>query len=185
MINGGYKIISLSSPTVHDDIENNYLKAIMLTDIVIDGIEKPDIFVSEYSVVSGNFVFDVYDKTVTVTADNEVTYTDGGKHLYSHNIRCSYTNANGDAQYIVFSLYLNKSSEISNETELYNLLNNKNRIAVSSTVNSLSDLNDSTVTLACYIEVYENELYIYVIDDEAEIEFSNFTLMTDDVTKIF
>lgn len=82
MINGGYKIISLSSPTVHDDIENNYSKAIMLTDIIIDGVEKPDIFVSEYSVVSGNFVFYVYDKTVTVTADNEVTYKDGGKHLY-------------------------------------------------------------------------------------------------------
>lgn len=110
MINGGYKIISLSSPTIHDDIENNYLKAIMLTDIIIDGVEKPDIFVSEYSVDSGNFVFDVYDKTVTVTADNEVTYTEGGKHLYLHYVALYGENEDGDSVVLMLNVYNNKSS---------------------------------------------------------------------------
>lgn len=72
--NGGYKIISLLSPTIYEDIESNILKPLLLTDIKINDNEKNDLF-SFVTIEGTDFLFqNVYDKNVRVTEDNVVSY---------------------------------------------------------------------------------------------------------------
>ncbi len=82
--NGGYVIISLNDEDIYEKIERNLYKPILLTDIVINGIEKNDIFTTAY-VEGTNIVFkDIYDKDITISDNNSVTIGDNGKHLYEY-----------------------------------------------------------------------------------------------------
>lgn len=82
--NGGYVIISLNDEDIYEKIERNLYKPILLTDIVINGIEKNDVFTTAY-VEGTNIVFkDIYDKDITISNDNSVSIGDNGKHLYEY-----------------------------------------------------------------------------------------------------
>lgn len=82
-MNTGYKIIdlkniSLSSTAVtitgiYDSIESNYRKALLLANIVIDSVEKANVF-TYADVDSGNYVISVYGGTITITDEDAVTY---------------------------------------------------------------------------------------------------------------
>lgn len=89
--NGGYVIISLNDEFIYDKIERNLYKPILLTDIVINGIEKNDVFTTAY-VEGNNIVFkDIYDKDITISDDNSVSIGDNGNHLYEYE----YTHNDG------------------------------------------------------------------------------------------
>lgn len=82
--NGGYVIISLNDEDIYEKIERNLYKPILLTDIVINGIEKNDVFTTAY-VEGTNIVFkDIYDKDITISNDNSVSIGDNGEHLYEY-----------------------------------------------------------------------------------------------------
>lgn len=82
MIKGGYKIIDLKDTAIdttngttitgiHDALENNYRKPLILSGIVIDGTEYADAPISVTN-ADGTFSFTAYGKTYTVTADDLV-----------------------------------------------------------------------------------------------------------------
>ena len=83
--NGGYVIISLNDEDIYEKIERNLYKPILLTDIVINGIEKNDVFTTAY-VEGANIVFkDIYDKDITISDDNSVSIGEY-KRLYRNTI---------------------------------------------------------------------------------------------------
>lgn len=82
MIKGGYKIINLRDTAIdtengttiagtYEGIENNYRKPLLLSGIVIEGVEKPDVFI-EVTSAENSFTFTAYGKTYTVTNDDLV-----------------------------------------------------------------------------------------------------------------
>lgn len=83
MLKGGYKIIDLKGVTIaseggttiagiYNAIENNYRKPLLLSGVVIDGVEKADVFI-EVTTTNSNFTFTAYGKTYTVTNADLVT----------------------------------------------------------------------------------------------------------------
>lgn len=84
MLKGGYQIIDLKGenltenavtiPGIYDSIEGNYHKPLLLSGIVIGGIERPDVYTSA-SVNSSNYVLPLYNGSITVTSENLVTYS--------------------------------------------------------------------------------------------------------------
>ena len=87
--NGGYKIIDLKSKTIFNDIESNYRKALLFTNIEIDGVEKDDVFAS-VSVEQGEYVLGIYGKKFRITSNNEIFITDN--ELYQ-NIVTLYSSS--------------------------------------------------------------------------------------------
>lgn len=84
MIKGGYKIIDFKDvniltgvgatvPGIYDDIKKSYRKAIMVSGITIDAVEKPDCFV-DCEVSGSDYKFSAYGKTFTITSENKVTF---------------------------------------------------------------------------------------------------------------
>lgn len=84
MIKGGYKIIDFKDvniltgdgaivPGIYDDIKKSYRKAIMVSGITIDAVEKPDCFV-DCGVSGSDYKFSAYGKTFTITSENKVTF---------------------------------------------------------------------------------------------------------------
>lgn len=82
-LKGGYKIIDFKDINlvtgtastitgVYDAIKSNYRKAILISGIVIDGVEKADAFV-ELTVNTSNYVGSLYGKTLTITNADKVT----------------------------------------------------------------------------------------------------------------
>ena len=81
MRNGGYKIINLNDVNltvepvkvtgVYEAIENSYRKALLLSGIVIEGVEKNDAFVTVTN-SGGNYVITVYGKTITIASTDMV-----------------------------------------------------------------------------------------------------------------
>lgn len=85
LMTGGYKIIDFQnknlvtgaeSPVtvagIYSSIENNYRKALMLSGLVIDGVEKANTY-SGATAGENNFTFTVYGKTITVSNLDVVT----------------------------------------------------------------------------------------------------------------
>lgn len=83
MLKGGYKIIDFKDINIttgeavtvvgiYESIEKSHRKAIMLSGITIDNVEKPDCFV-DCEVTDGNYTFTAYGKTWTITNENAVT----------------------------------------------------------------------------------------------------------------
>lgn len=92
-LKGGYKIIDLknndltSSNTIngiYDAIEGNYGKPILLSGIVIDSVEKDDIFVN-VEVSNSVYVIKAYNRTINITSSDVVTSVEGGNHLYLYS----------------------------------------------------------------------------------------------------
>lgn len=80
---GGYKIIDLKNVDlttenlkidgIYNAIESNHRKAIMLSGIVIDGVEKDDCYVT-LKIDSGNYVIEnVYGRTLTINDEDEIS----------------------------------------------------------------------------------------------------------------
>lgn len=73
---GGYKIIDLKGydfsnadmviEGIYDTIENNYGKPLLFTGIVIDGIEKDDVYVMA-TTIGTSYQINLYDKVVTIS----------------------------------------------------------------------------------------------------------------------
>lgn len=85
--NGGYKIINLKDTDLtsgvgvtiagtHEAIENSYRKPLLLSGIVIGSVEKNDVFVA-FTVASNTYSTDIYGGTLTIDADDVVTFTAG------------------------------------------------------------------------------------------------------------
>lgn len=83
MLKGGYKIIDFKDVNIttgagvtvtgiYEDIEKSHRKAILLSGITIDGVEKPDCFV-DCEVTDGNYKFTAYSKTWEITNADLVT----------------------------------------------------------------------------------------------------------------
>lgn len=82
MKNGGYKIIDLHDNNltavstiikgVYEDIKNSYRKPLLLSGIVIDGVEKNDAFVVAEAGV-GSYVIKYGEKVITITSEDGVT----------------------------------------------------------------------------------------------------------------
>lgn len=185
MRKGGYKIISLKSSTLYEDIESNYYKPLLLTDIVIDGVDKHDLFVN-VEVWDGNYIIDAYDRTIAITPENQVTMTEGGKHLYKHLITISYSNQNDENQYVYLTMYLNTKEEINTKNKLKTYLARYGEYSVTGTVNYLEALTISGETLPTTVgySSINNDIYISTINDENTIEYSGFTIR-DKVNQIF
>lgn len=84
MIKGGYKIIDFKDvniltsdgatvPGIYDDIKKSNRKAIMVSGITLDGVEKHDCFV-DCEVSGSDYKFSAYGKTFTITSENKVTF---------------------------------------------------------------------------------------------------------------
>lgn len=83
MIKGGYKLIDFKDTPfevggdavtidgIYDSIEGSYRKPLLVTGLVMDGIEYNDVYVTPQ--VEGNaFVFTVYDRICTITDTDTV-----------------------------------------------------------------------------------------------------------------
>lgn len=81
---GGYQIIDLGNKSltttavtidgIYELIEGTR-KTILLTGVNIGAVEKHDLF-AEVNVSSDDFVIHAYGGTITITDDDEVTYTE-------------------------------------------------------------------------------------------------------------
>lgn len=81
---GGYKLISLEKVDmlslevgvvikgIHEKIEASYGKPLLLTGIVIDEVEKNDVYIEELKVVGGSFVFKAYGYEITIDDEDNV-----------------------------------------------------------------------------------------------------------------
>lgn len=88
MFKGGYQIVDLKGvnlepdvaasveavkiPGIHAAIEGSHGKALMLSGIVIDGVEKNDQYIV-FTVSSGTYTAPIEGGTLTITADDEVS----------------------------------------------------------------------------------------------------------------
>lgn len=83
MKRGGYKIIDFKDVNIltdggaivtgiYEKIEKRHRKAILISGITIDGVEKPDCFV-DCEVSGSNYTFTAYGKTFTITNADKVT----------------------------------------------------------------------------------------------------------------
>ena len=83
MKRGGYKIIDFRDVNIltdggatvtgiYEEIEKRHRKAILISGITIDGVEKPDCFV-DCEVSGSNYTFTAYGKTFTITNADKVT----------------------------------------------------------------------------------------------------------------
>jgi hypothetical protein len=83
MKRGGYKIIDFRDVDIltnggatvtgiYEEIEKRRRKAILISGITIDGVEKSDCFV-DCEVSGSNYTFTAYGKTFTITNADKVT----------------------------------------------------------------------------------------------------------------
>lgn len=57
---------------IYDSIENSHRKAVLLSNVTIDGVEKNSCFVCP-EVSGSDYTFSAHGKTFTVTSENKVT----------------------------------------------------------------------------------------------------------------
>lgn len=80
---GGYHIVNLSDVNIttadgatisgiYESIENAHRKAILLSGVTIDGVEKNDCFVCA-EIADSNYTFTAHGKTFTITNEDKVT----------------------------------------------------------------------------------------------------------------
>ena len=115
--NGGYVIISLNDEDIYEKIERNLYKPILLTDIVINGIEKNDVFTTAY-VEGTNIVFkDIYDKDITISADNSVSIGNP-KRLYINIININDVS-DGSLSGLILSIIFYSYKKFDNIEDFY------------------------------------------------------------------
>lgn len=109
---GGYLIVDLKGndiatlageviPGIYETLEGNYGKPVLVSGIVVDGVEKPDVFVS-VRLFEGGFYLDIYGYQIDIEPDDDV-YTEGLTipNIYRHQIE-----ARSDDFYPVFISFL-------------------------------------------------------------------------------
>lgn len=97
----GYKVIDLKSPTVYEDIEANYRKPLLFTNIEIGGVEKDAVF-SEVLVSGSDYVFYAYDREVRINQDNLVQYsTHSIPTIYNNIINIKFSSKENVCLYVV------------------------------------------------------------------------------------
>lgn len=182
---GGYKIIDLknndltSSNTIegiYDAIEGNYGKPILLSGIVIDSVEKDDIFVN-VEVSGSDYVIKAYDRTITITSSDVVTSVEGGNHLYYVNVYNNITTDNDDF-YINLVFYSEKLITTDNFVE-YAKSNNLKLLSIwGSDISSIGGDNFTT----CNVEFKDSGLYVGTNNADTysyeDCDFSNATITT-------
>lgn len=176
MKNGGYAIISHDDINIFNKIDSAYKagKPILFYDD-----DKTCFYVDSVKVNGdGDYEFTKGGKTWTVT-DNNTLSSEGQiqNHLWEYTVVCSF-EAGGDSQFIYFRLLSNELLTLSGDnaiTNLKKLIGNK-IIPVTSTVNSLENLETTEKTLINTIGVENNEIYLLAIDDENEPTISNFQI---------
>lgn len=83
MKKGGYKIIDFGDVDIkseggatvagiYESIENSYRKALLISGVTIDGVEKRDCFVCP-DITETNITFTAYEKTFTITSEDAIT----------------------------------------------------------------------------------------------------------------
>lgn len=82
---GGYKIINFKNKKlttgafatisgIYDSVEHNYRKPLLLSNLVLDGVEIPDTFAS-YKLSGTDFVFNIPQGTIKISQNDSVEYT--------------------------------------------------------------------------------------------------------------
>lgn len=178
--NGGYVIISLNDEDIYEKIERNLYKPILLTDIVINGIEKNDVFTTAY-VEGTNIVFkDIYDKDITISDDNSITIGDNGKHLYRYNFNFS----DSWFQYLSNKPFsrLNESILISNTSGGTELTTSETKELIKSLDSKthycpMSITSDLAYRANCYISL--DELNLIISQTSSEVSQLNLTIYGD------
>lgn len=123
MKNGGYKIIDLKDTNlttsasatlsgIYEAIESNYRKPILLSGIVINGVEKADAFVT-VNVSNSNFVIsNLYGMNLTITDEDAITTANVDPSLHSY---CIYINgaatASDNTSISTLKLFLNLTTK--------------------------------------------------------------------------
>lgn len=85
MLKGGYHIVDFKDVNittgtvvtvvgVYESIESSHRKAILLSGVTIDGVEKTDCFV-DCEISDGNYQFTAYGKSWAITNADEITVT--------------------------------------------------------------------------------------------------------------
>lgn len=167
---GGYIIVSLalldiasSGATkevkgIYEKLEGSYGKPILLTDIVLDGVEKHDIFVMA-EVVGTNYVInDVYGKQINITQGDYIIALDNPKNAFSDLI--GYERIQKDAveqRFTLSALYVGNLIIIKTNTghtycmylrnDGFNIID-ENGAQVDSSVISECSLNTNSI---CYL----------------------------------
>lgn len=83
MLKGGYKIIDFQDVNIlaeggavvigiYEEIEKSHRKAILISGVTIDGVEKPDCFI-DCEVQDSSYTFSAYGKSFTITAEDKIT----------------------------------------------------------------------------------------------------------------
>lgn len=178
--NGGYAIISLNDEDIYEKIKRNLYKPILLTDIVINGVDKNDVFTTAY-VEGTNIVFkDIYDKDITISNDNSVSIGDNGNHLYRYNFNFS----DSWFQYLSNKPFsrLNKFiliSDISGTTELTTSEAKELIKSLDSETHHcpMSITSDITYRANCYIAA--DNLYLIITDLPTEVSQVELTIFHD------
>ncbi len=82
MVKGGYKIIDFKDVNIttengatvigiYESIESSHRKALLISGIVIDGVEKNDCFI-DCTITDGSYSFSAYGKTFTIANDDTI-----------------------------------------------------------------------------------------------------------------
>ena len=175
--NGGYVIISLNDEDIYEKIERNLYKPILLTDIVINGVEKNDVFTTAY-VEGTNIVFkDIYDKDIIISDDNSVTIGDNGKHLYRYNFNFSDSwfqyLSNKPFSRLNVSILIRDTSGVTNLTaseckELIEALDSETHYC------PMSITSDGSFKVNCHISV--GDLYLIINDASSGVSAVDLTI---------
>lgn len=177
MKKGGYKIINLNNNDlsqasftldgVYEEIEGNYQKALLLSGIIIDGVEKADVFVTA-EIVNSKYVIKAYDKTLTIDSDDLIAIADGGNHLYVHYFEINFKDDNDtEIGYTAGKIFTSKNT-ITKDDVIFN----GSKELIGNLYNSYND-NDNPVRL-----VYCDNLVVGV-NNRNYIELCDFNLSSD------
>lgn len=82
-MSGGYHIVNLGNVNIttadgatilgiYESIESAHRKAILLSGVTIDSVEKNDCFICA-EIIDSNYTFTAHGKTFTVTSEDKVT----------------------------------------------------------------------------------------------------------------
>lgn len=177
--NGGYVIISLNDEDIYEKIERNLYKPVLLTDIVINGIEKNDVFTTAY-VEGTNIVFkDIYDKDITISDDNSVSIDDNGEHLYRHQLSMNVNIDSTYNTYLAITIYTNNGQPITEGT----LKNYISRETNHDGINCNGSLNNGELVLS--IRYATNGNYNIWTNGDHNLDIYEFYWFEDSITQIF
>lgn len=107
-LRGGYAIISLKSPTIYEDVEANLYKPVLLTDIIIDGNKRNDVF-TQVLLDNTTFIFDnIYGYDVHITESDDIEFIkkkDDSEELINSLIDGSITEISSNVKLVKYSVF--------------------------------------------------------------------------------